>query len=65
MGVDMCQAYEGERSFISACERTYREEGYKAQKEGKCKCSNPKKWDSEKEHWNIGWEIAKANTILW
>ncbi len=64
----MCQAYEGERSFICSLEHNATIAGFKAARAGEPKTSNPfnsKPWSGyEREAWNHGWECSQQPRLL-
>jgi|JI10StandDraft_1071094.scaffolds.fasta_scaffold538175_2 hypothetical protein len=66
----MCQAYEGERDYISSRDAWIRSKGYEAHKAGVSKTDNPEPGHdnpeySDKVQWDLGWETAAKGQKLW
>jgi hypothetical protein len=66
----MCQAYEGERSYLLAQDKWVRSKGYSAHKEGVPRDANPEpdhslKEYSRKHQWWLGWDTAELGHDQW
>lgn len=66
----MCQASEGESSYLSARDKRLRLAGYNAQKAGTPREANPEpdhcnQQYSDKRQWWLGWDTAKSGQEPW
>ncbi|MGH1429784.1 MAG: hypothetical protein ACRBB4_01570 [Neptuniibacter sp.] len=66
----MCQAFEGEQSWLLAHDRSVRKRGFDAQKSGVNREDNPEpthelKEYSDAEQWWLGWDTAAAGSDFW
>lgn len=66
----MCQAFDGERSFLLSMDRATRKRGYDAQKAGIPRDKNPEQDHelpeySDKRQWWTGWDLANNGRSIW
>lgn len=66
----MCQAFEGEQSYLLAVDRVIRKRGYDAFHEGIEKSKNPESSHSNPTYdrslqWKYGWETASEGRKFW
>lgn len=66
----MCQAYEGELSYLIARDRSTRQRGYDAQKAGipRADCperEHPNPEYSDARQWLMGWDTAARGGAAW
>ena len=66
----MCQAFEGERNYIHARDKSIRSRGYDAQKAGVLRDANPEidhsiPQYSDKNQWWNGWDTAASGRAKW
>lgn len=66
----MCQAYEGEHSYMLSRDKWIRQKGYAAQRAGVLRGDNPEQDHhdpeySDKRQWWFGWDAASAGRDAW
>ena len=66
----MCQAFEGERRYMDACDEFTRLKGYNAQKAGVAREDCPERDHplpeySDVRQWQTGWDTAAAGREPW